>query len=88
MLTELSALLDLLKTKGVTRYSGPLSTEKMSQPQVVIHFAPVEPQLPKDEKSKPNELEVCRCGCPLFVHTNGLCGNGCEVEQCAPPEKE
>jgi len=85
MLTELSALLDLLKAKGVTQYAGPYGATDGAS--ISVHLTPAEPQLPKDEKSKPNELEVCRCGCPLFVHTNGLCGNGCEVEQCAPPEK-
>lgn len=85
MLTELSALLDLLKAKGVTHYAGPC--DATSGP-VSVHLAPAEPKLPKDEKSTPSELEVCRCGCPLFVHTNGLCGKGCEVEACAPPEEK
>jgi hypothetical protein len=90
MLTELSALLDLLRAKGVTHYEGPFMADPQSPLQQLVKFdvAPLDaPAKPADKDDAPADVEVCRCGHALYVHTNGLCGDGCDVERCAPPEK-
>lgn len=89
MLTELSALLDLLKAKGVSRahvvMPGTLGT-------VDVTFRDLGPPpiaTPIAETEAPHgDSGTCRCGHSLTEHTNGLCLIGCDVEQCAPEEKQ
>ena len=88
MLTELSALLDLLRSKGVTKYFGAMDDDPKSL-RVEIELALADAPAKSDEKddSPITDIETCRCGHALFTHTNGLCGEGCDVERCAPPVK-
>lgn len=80
MLNELSALLDLLKAKGVTHYKG-LASAKHGE--VCVTFGSHEPSAPTDDAKPPViEEERCKCGCPLYQHTNDGCGNGCDAEKC------
>lgn len=92
MLTELSALLDLLKAKGVTHYEGPGNNSSW---MVRVDFGPAaaapSPVLPDKPTTKDDEKDeapddVCRCGHDHAQHTNGLCLVGCDVEKCAPEE--
>jgi len=86
MLTELSALLDLLRSKGVARahvvMPGTLGT-------LDVTFRELDAPMKSDEKddSPITDVETCRCGHALFTHTNGLCGEACPIENCAPPVK-
>ncbi len=85
MLTELSALLDLLKAKGVSR----ARLEPWAYPPgkefpfgvIDITFAPDVVELPDDEKSA--EQDMCRCGHPLAEHQGGLCMHACDEEKCS-----
>ena len=87
MLTELSALLDLLRSKGVTHYEG-APCAGWTGHDMKIELGPLDaPAKSADKDDAPTDVEVCRCGHALYVHTNGLCGDGCDVERCAPPEK-
>ena len=81
MLPELAALLDLLKSKGVSHYEGPVMGDRSCR----ITFAPTPDKAPPVE-SKGLDPDVCRCGHSNAEHTNGLCIAGCDVEACAPEE--
>lgn len=75
---DLGALLDLLKAKGVASFTGPLGAER-----VCVTFGSLEPSAPADDVKPPLiEEERCKCGCPLYQHTNDGCGNGCDAEKC------
>ena len=89
MLTELSALLDLLRAKGVTRFEGALVLPEDPTTRIVVDFGPLDAPAKPDEKddSPITDVETCRCGHALYAHINGLCGEGCDVTLCAPPEK-
>ena len=82
MLTELAALLDLLKAKGVTRFEGCYG-EKSRLVKLEMS-APID-KAPPD--ARPGvDPDLCRCGHSNAEHTNGLCLAGCDAESCAPPE--
>ena len=86
MLTELSALLDLLKAKGVTHarlepWNYPPGKEMCGMGVIDVTFAPEAPSLPDDEKSKPQDM--CKCGHELAQHQGGLCLGGCEEGMCS-----
>lgn len=98
MLTELGALIDLLRSKGVTHYAGPLTREPTDAhpmpvftdasgafPSVTLELAPL--VAPDDGKQPKPISENCACGCPLFAHINGLCGQGCAESLCTSQEK-
>lgn len=93
MLTELSALLDVLRTKGVTRFKGDLvlkvAGNTCTMPIELTLGAPAAPEVtPGVEIDQwPPDSDACRCGHPLTEHTNGLCLHACDVEHCAPEEK-
>ena len=87
MLTELAALLDLLKSKGVQSYEGPFCADPRSPLEQVVKVTLATPidKAPPEEKSGKSP-DDCRCGHAHAEHTNGLCIAGCEVEACAPEE--
>ena len=91
MLAELSALLDLLRSWGVTQYEGPFIEDPASPAQCLVKLTlgPLDAPAKPDEKddSPITDVETCRCGHALYAHINGLCGEGCDVTLCAPPEK-
>ncbi len=90
MLTELAALLDLLSAKGVTHYVGPLTANALS-PTVNLYLRPTTPVaagvVTAEKEDDEPDADLCRCGHALYTHINGLCGDGCDVERCVPPEK-
>jgi hypothetical protein len=79
LLTDLAALLDLLKAKGVTRFEGCYGEKArlvkldLSPPADVV----------KDEKSEPDP-ERCACGHPMTEHQGGGCLRGCDDKECNP----
>lgn len=81
LLADVAALLDLLKVKGVTRFTGN---------GVCVEFSPA--QLPAasatatDDKDEQADPDTCRCGHSLTEHSSGLCLHACGVEKCAPEE--
>lgn len=85
MLTELSALLDLLKAKGVTHarlepWAYPPSDAFAKCGVIDVTFAaPIEP-MPDSEDAK--EPDMCRCGHALAEHQGGLCMHACDEEKC------
>lgn len=90
MLTELAALLDLLKSKGVSRarlepWNYPPGKEIAYCGVIDVTFAAPIDKAPPEEKSGKSP-DDCRCGHAHAEHTNGLCIAGCEVEACAPEE--
>lgn len=79
-LKEVSALLDLLKAKGVGRFTGN---------GMCIEFGPITPiplDVPKEADAPQPDADTCRCGHSLTEHTNGLCLHACDIELCAPKE--
>lgn len=79
MLNELSALLDMLKAKGVTRYMGPCE----SFGPIDVTLGPVAPaETPDVKRPSPIEPDTCACGHGLHEHQNGLCLHACEPEKC------
>jgi len=84
MLTELAALLDLLKDKGVTRFEGCYGEKSRL---VKLEMLPPPDKAPREERAGADP-DVCRCGHSLAEHNAGLCLAGCEVEKCAPPEEK
>ncbi len=82
MLTELSALLDLLKAKGVAKYDGWCPLDGGQRDRVVVTFAPTAPppDTSREEPSKPQD--ECKCGHALAEHQDGLCMHACEEEKC------
>lgn len=94
MLPELSALLDVLRAKGVTRFKGDLvlkvAERDCTMPIELTLGAALEvPPLTAETATEAPQADAdtCRCGHPLTEHTNGLCLVGCDVEHCAPEEK-
>ncbi len=86
MLTELSALLDLFKAKGVTHarlepWAFPPSDAFAKCGVIDVTFAPVVAALPESEDAKPQDM--CRCGHHLAEHQGGACMHGCDDEKCA-----
>lgn len=85
---SLPELLDLLKAKGVSHYSGTLSGS-----QVTVTFAAVaapEPQrLTEAQLAEPlPELELCACGHSVEgEHSEMGCLRGCTAEQCTREKK-
>lgn len=84
MLTELSALLDLLKAKGVTRYKGaPANGWTGNDIDVTFGAAPSEqPDTKTPSSGEPREPDLCACGHGLHEHQNGLCLRACEPDKC------
>lgn len=85
MLTELSALLDMLKAKGVAH----ARLEPMTLPSpwgvIDVTFAPAIAPLDDSKPTKQVDADMCRCGHSLTEHTNGLCLHACEAEKCGEP---
>lgn len=91
MLTELSALLDLLKAKGVTHarlepWSYPPGKELAGCGVIDVTFGAVPSEQP-DTKTpssvEPREPDLCACGHGLHEHQSGLCLHACEPEKCS-----
>ena len=86
MLTELSALLDLLKAKGVTHYKGPLQPREKDATywaaDIELSLAPAASGM-SDEDDKDAPQDMCRCGHPLAEHQGGLCMHACDEEKCS-----
>lgn len=81
MLNELSALLDLLKAKGVTHYEGMCMLNGTQRHVVTLDLAPTVAALPEEEAAKPQDM--CRCGHKLEEHQGGLCMHACDEEKCS-----
>lgn len=77
--TDLSALIDLLRAKGVTSYRTD---------EIELHLGPLSGPGPAFGPHKSNEPvpapDMCPCGHPLLHHSAGGCIGGCSVEQCEP----
>ena len=80
MLTELSALLDLLKAKGVTHFEGPCVLPEDPTMRLVIDLALADA---KPDKEEPNR-ETCACGHHVTDHQDGGCLRGCSDKECNP----
>lgn len=82
----LSALLDLLRSKGVASYAGTLEGERVCvtfQPAGVVPLQPMPTQLGE------TEAEGCACGHPLIGdHSENGCLHGCDPADCDPPKKK
>lgn len=68
----ISKLADALKERGVRSFTGS---------GIHLEFG-----LEDAKVTASQQADVCRCGCPLYAHTNGLCIHGCAPEACAPEE--
>lgn len=91
MLTEFSALLDLLKAKGVTHarlepWSYPPGKELAGCGVIDVTFGPSVVAAPADEKldAKTPDPDVCACGHGVHEHNGALCLHGCDEEKCGP----
>ena len=84
MLTELAALLDLLKAKGVSHYEGPGMAEQENgiKRMVCIDFAPIAPPEEKPD-AKTADPDMCSCGHSMTLHQGSACLEGCEEEKCS-----
>lgn len=77
---SLPELLDMLRAKGVTHYSGTLSGSA-----VTVTFGAAEPQTTgKQRPFEMNGVEACPCGHAPYEHNGGLCLHGCEPTKCIP----
>ena len=92
MLTELEKLLDLLRSKGVTHmHLEPFDGKGFCGASILdVTIGPLDPPARPAEKDDPPviDTETCRCGHALYAHINGLCGDGCDIMLCAPPERK
>ncbi len=78
----LFAFLDQLRGRGVRSFKGSFAGEAIE-----VELAPaIEPEAPGSPATAKRDPDLCRCGCPAYEHTNGLCLRGCEAIQCAGPE--
>jgi hypothetical protein len=69
----LAELIDMLRAKGVRRFKAADLELELDAPTAA-------------SDSKPEvDPDLCRCGHPSYMHVNGLCAQGCDVEACAPP---
>lgn len=76
---ELSAELDLLKSKGVAKYTQTMGVG------FTVEFWPVVLAVPEDKPPATKDAEVCACGHHLHIaHINGLCAEGCTEAECNP----
>ena len=76
---ELVADLAALKRLGVAKFKGA---------GIDVEFFPPEPQRGPEEQTKPVDEDICACGHHKVVqHTNGMCVEGCDAEQCNPEKK-
>jgi len=85
VLTELSALLDLLKTKGVTSYRGAISSSDELRGLAVDLTLAATASAPADDTkpdAKQPDPDVCACGHGVHEHQNGLCLMGCDESKC------
>ena len=83
MLSELSALLDLLKSKGVATYEGPGTAQRDgSHHHIRVRFAPVAPPEEKPD-AKTADPDMCSCGHSMTLHQGSACLEGCEEEKCS-----
>lgn len=82
----LSALLDLLKSKGVASYTGPCDGERVC---VTFQAAGPVPLQPMPTQLGETEAEVCACGHPeVGDHNENGCLRGCDPADCDPPKKK
>ena len=80
---NLLTFLDQLRSKGVRAYRGEFDGKRIE-----VELGPeVTQDAPGPATVKPEEPTLCRCGCAIYEHTNGLCLKGCEPEACAGPEE-
>lgn len=77
----LPELLDLLKAKGVTQYSGMLDGKPVS---VSIGLAEAKPGAGAKSLQFLTEPENCGCGHPAYNHNNTGCLEGCDPSKCIP----
>lgn len=69
----------MLRAKGVKHF------ELDHQGGVKMELGVADEKLPA-MSAKEADPEQCRCGHPVWAHTNGLCVHSCDVETCAGPE--
>lgn len=77
-IATIGRICDLLRAKGITAFEGG---------GIKLQFGSVEAPVDSGPEAKPDDPEVCRCGHPMYAHTNGGCLEGCELEQCVDPKK-
>jgi hypothetical protein len=86
----LEETLQLMAKYRVTKLAIPINDGGIQREHVIemVHESPV--MSVKDQAEQLRSMlgaeieEKCKCGHPFFAHMNGLCVNGCSVEQCAP----
>jgi hypothetical protein len=72
--------LEALRGQGVKTFT------RGSDGTYSVEFFPLTgPEAPKDTSTQADP-DMCRCGHSVHEHVQGLCGVGCDVEACAPPE--
>lgn len=76
-MATIAKLCDMLRSKGVAIFEGA---------GVKIEFGALESDVIDAHPGKTADVDMCRCGHPLYAHMNGGCIEGCEPEKCIDPE--
>lgn len=75
-LAELTACMDMLRARGVSKYTD------IAGGGFVVEFFP--PQPPELKDAAPAVETKCKCGHATYEHNAGLCILGCDPTKCAP----